>query len=179
MLNWGEKQCLRRTTNQHMGYYLFICFLLNSSLIIIYHQAILNVCMCWTNQGVHRLGMVTNIGLLCQCTIKGSVLLCLQGHIISELRSIFIVFSQTTECISYTCFIAISPTLSECFLMLSRKSLRSDIEISLISSLNLGRFSAIIWQNLYWLTLQTEPHKSIGCCTELIKHLSGIKLTLC
>lgn len=64
-----------------MEYYLFICFLLNSSLIIIYHQAILNVCICWSSQGVHRLGIVTNIGLFCQCTVKGSVLLCLQGHI--------------------------------------------------------------------------------------------------
>lgn len=54
---------------------------------------------------------------------------------------------------------AISPTLSECFLMLSRKSLRSDMEISLISSLSLGRFSAIIWQNLYWPTLQVAQHK--------------------
>lgn len=54
---------------------------------------------------------------------------------------------------------AISPTLSECFLMLSRKSLRSDMEISLISSLSLGRFSAIIWQNLYWLTLQVAQRK--------------------
>lgn len=46
--------------------------------------------------------------------------------------------------ISHTCLMAVSPTLSECFLMLSRKSLRSDMEISLISSLSLGRFSAMI-----------------------------------
>lgn len=60
---------------------------------------------------------------------------------------------------SHTCLIAVSPTLSECFLMLSRKSLRSDMEISLMSSLSLGRFSAIIWQKRYWLTLQVAQQK--------------------
>lgn len=53
-----------------------------------------------------------------------------------------------------TCLMANSPILSECFLMLSRKSFRSDMEISLMSSRNLGRFSAMIWQKRYWLTLQ-------------------------
>lgn len=52
-----------------------------------------------------------------------------------------------------TCFMAVSPILSECFRILSKKSLRSDMDISFISSRSFGRFSIIIWQNRYWLTL--------------------------
>lgn len=52
-----------------------------------------------------------------------------------------------------TCFMAVSPILSECFRILSKKSLRSDMDISFISSRSFGRFSIIIWQKRYWLTL--------------------------
>lgn len=90
-------------------------------------------------------------------------------HGLVDWEAFFIIHSQPTAGVSHTCLIAISPTLSECFLMLSRKSLRSDKEISLISSRNLGRFSAIIWQNLYWLTLRTEPQRSTGSCTEMTR----------
>lgn len=45
-----------------------------------------------------------------------------------------------------TCFIAISPILSECLRMLSRKSFRSDMERSLISSRRVGMLSTMTLQ---------------------------------
>ena len=45
-----------------------------------------------------------------------------------------------------TCFIAISPILSECFRIFSKKSLRSDMDASLIEFLNFGIVSHITWK---------------------------------
>lgn len=149
--------------------YLFICFLLISC-VVVYHQAVVSVSVCSSIEGVHRLGVVADTGLFGYCTVKGPVLLCLERHTThtdqwadkyntiqyNTLSHRLWEFVSNTDC--YTCLMAVSPTLSECFLMLSRKSLRSDMEISLISSLSLGRFSAMIWQNLYWLTLQETQH---------------------
>lgn len=82
-----EKNCAEKRANHHIKFYLFICFFLSSSLIliinivIISHQAIVNMCMHWSNDRVHRLGVVAQTGLFGHCTIKGPVLLCLQGQI--------------------------------------------------------------------------------------------------
>ncbi len=126
--------------------HLFISFLLISC-VVVHHQAVVSVCS--SIEGVHRLGVVAHTGLLGYCTVKGPVLLCLEGHTThaDQLANKYLftaIGGVVKNRNSYTCLMAVSPTLSECFLMLSRKSLRSDIEISLISSLNLGRFSAMI-----------------------------------
>lgn len=135
--------------------HLFICFLLIPC-VVVHHQAVVSVCS--SIEGVHRLCVVTHTGLLCYCTVKGPVLLCLERyqyyHRWADTCFSTVIAGVVENRSCYTCLMAVSPTLSECFLMLSRKSLRSDMEISLISSLSLGRFSAMIWQNLYWLTLQ-------------------------
>ena len=75
----------------------------------------------------------------------------------ANLRLSTLIFSvnNRTEVIllgRLTCFMAVSPILSECFRILSKKSLRSDMDISFISSRSFGRFSIIIWQKRYWLT---------------------------
>lgn len=49
-----------------------------------------------------------------------------------------------------TCLMAVSPILSECFLMLSRKSLSCVMAVSRICVLSLGMFSAMMEQNRYW-----------------------------
>ena len=51
-----------------------------------------------------------------------------------------------------TCFIATSPMRPECFRMLSKKSLRSDIDASLMLSRSLGIVSHITCENRYLLT---------------------------
>lgn len=94
-------------------------------------------------------------------------------HLYSEVCGMTVIFEQTfwdnltlmklkfslnnrTKVILFswlTCFMAVSPILSECFRILSKKSFRSDMDISFISSRSFGRFSIIIWQKRYWLTL--------------------------
>lgn len=61
----------------------------------------------------------------------------------------FITFKRL-EC---TCFMASSPIQSECLRMLSRKSLRSLMEASLMFCLIIGMLSAIRSQKRYRLTL--------------------------
>lgn len=48
-----------------------------------------------------------------------------------------------------TCLMAVSPILSECLRMLSRKSLRSDMETSLMCVRRTGMFSAMMAQKRY------------------------------
>lgn len=136
-------------THLHTCPYLFISLLLISC-VAIHQQAIGCVSAHLFIEGVHRLVVVAQTGLLWYCTVKSPVLLCLdtqtQANELINMYSHLLV--ERIKIHSHTCLMAVSPTLSECFRMLSKKSLRSDMEISLISSLSLGRFSSMIWQNL-------------------------------
>lgn len=61
-------------------------------------------------------------------------------------------YAHVCECVC-TCLMAISPILSECLRMLSKKSRSCVIAVSLMCVLSLGIFSAIMEQNRYWPAL--------------------------
>lgn len=59
-----------------------------------------------------------------------------------------------------TCLMAVSPILSECFRMLSRKSLSCVMAVSRICVLSLGMFSDMMEQNRYWPALGRQVRSS-------------------
>lgn len=60
-----------------------------------------------------------------------------------------------------TCLMAVSPILSECLRMLSRKSFSCIMAVSRICILSLGMFSAMMEQKRYWPAL--GRHVSSSC----------------
>lgn len=71
-------------------------------------------------------------------------------HPISSLVTSSALAGQQAPSRALTCFMAVSPIFSECLRMLSRKSLRSDMETSRIWVRSSGMFSAMMPQNRYW-----------------------------
>lgn len=66
------------------------------------------------------------------------------------------IFSTTPSSLCVwqpTCLMAVSPILSECFRMLSRKSRSCDMAVSRMWILSLGMFSAMMEQKRYWPAL--------------------------
>lgn len=72
--------------------YLFISFLLVSC-VVVHHQAVVRVSVCSSVEGVHGFGVMAQTGLLDYCTVKGPVLLCLQGHT-TQINEVINTFSH-------------------------------------------------------------------------------------